>query len=264
MPVREIGISSLAELIDHLTPHEPDPLTGKRRDTGIYRGASDARRGLLTSLDRLGGMSPPHTKRDLEEHILRNFIRYSRPHFDPPPGNEWELLFAAQHHGLPTRLLDWSYSPLVAAHFATADPGDRDRAVWRLEWRRVHRTFGFPELALLIDDLERFCGTDGRFSPWELFARRTEARPFACMLEPPSLDERIIVQSAVFTVCSDKTQTFDAFLERHALADALTRFLIPAAEVARVRDQLDLIGMDERRLFPDLDGVAARMRRYYS
>jgi hypothetical protein len=40
--------------------------------------------------------------------------------------------------------------------------------------------------------------------------------------------------------------------------------VIPEAEVPRIRDQLDLVGVDERRLFPDLDGVAAQLRRYYS
>jgi len=54
------------------------------------------------------------------------------------------------------------------------------------------------------------------------------------------------------------------FLTDYDLADALTKFIIPAAEVARVRDQLDLVGMDERLIFPDLDGVAAKIRRYYS
>jgi len=44
----------------------------------------------------------------------------------------------------------------------------------------------------------------------------------------------------------------------------LTKFIIPEAATACIRDQLDLVGMDERRLFPDLDGVAAQMRRYYS
>ena len=48
------------------------------------------------------------------------------------------------------------------------------------------------------------------------------------------------------------------------LGSALTKFVIPASEVARFRDQLDLAGIDERRLFPDLDSVAAQMRRYYS
>ena len=264
MSIREIRVSSLGALIDHVTPSAPDAETGKRRDSGVYRGATDATRGLLTSLDRLGGISPAHTKRGLEAHILRNFIRYSRPHLDPPPENEWEHLFAAQHHGLPTRLLDWTYSPLVAAHFATADPGERDRAIWRLEWQQVHRKFDFPDLALLIEDLERICGEDGRFSPFALFARKGGSRAFACMLEPPSLDARIIAQSAVFTLCSDTAQTFDAFLEHHGLSDALTRYVIPLEDLGRVRDQLDLVGIDERRLFPDLDGVAARMRRYYS
>lgn len=265
MPIQEQRISSLGDLIDQVTPTEPDPVTGRHRDTGVYRGAADASRSLLTSLDRLGGVDPPHTKGDLEEHILRNFIRYSRPYFSTPPVNEWELLVAAQHHGLPTRLLDWTYSPLVAAHFATLNHElEVERAVWRLDWKKVHRRFDFPELALLIQDLDELFDKDGHFSPWGLFNRESGEKPFACMIEPPSLDARIVAQAAVFTLCSDRSQPFDAFLEKHGIGDALTRFVIPADQVARVRDQLDLASVDERRLFPDLDGVAAQMRRYYS
>ena len=84
------------------------------------------------------------------------------------------------------------------------------------------------------------------------------------MIEPPSLDQRIATQAAVFTLCSDKWQSFDAFLTAHGLEKTLTRFVIPADDVARIRDQLDLVGVDERRLFPDLDGVAAAIRRYYA
>jgi hypothetical protein len=264
MPSAELEIKSLGDLIDKVTPTEPDPVTGRRRDSGVYRGAADANRPLLTSLDRLGGVDPPHTKGGLEGHILRNFIRYSRPYHSTAPANEWELLVSAQHHGLPTRLLDWTYSPLVAAHFATIGGiGGVDRAVWRLDWKRIHREFKFPELALLIEDLHELFGRDGHFTPWALF-ERDEERPFACMIEPPSLDARIVVQAAVFTLCSDKSRPFDDFLERHGLGDTLTKMIIPADEVGRVRDQLDLVSVDERRLFPDLDGVAAQMRRYYS
>ncbi|HEY0779146.1 MAG TPA: hypothetical protein VGD56_14345, partial [Gemmatirosa sp.] len=102
------------------------------------------------------------------------------------------------------------------------------------------------------------------FTPWTLTAQRDDVEPFACLFEPPTLDARIAAQSAVFTLCSDTTRAFDAFLDAHGLLDALTRFIIPAEDVERVRDQLDLVTIDERRLFPDLDGVATRLRRYYS
>ena len=278
MPIATIVVHSLGELVDRLTPCDPDPATGHRRDAGVYRGSAHAERPLLTSLDRLGGIDPPHSKAGLESHILRNFLRYSRPHLEAPVADEWEVLVAAQHHGLPTRLLDWSYSPLVAAHFATAadtlDGGGPDRAVWRLDWRRVHEAFGFPPLALMPKDVARALerGDDARgeeratggVSPWRLFESGSSVAPFACLLEPPSLDERIVAQSAVFTLCSDTSRSLDRFLEAHGLGDALTRLVLPAADVPRIRDQLDLVGVDERHLFPDLDGVSAQMRRYYS
>jgi hypothetical protein len=263
--VNEVRIESLGEFVDRVTPESPDPVTGRRRDSGIYRGSSDARGPLLTSLDRLGGVNPPHTKSELEEHVLRNFIRYSRPHLGTEPVNDWELLVSAQHHGVPTRLLDWTYSPLVAAFFATRpDDEERDRAVWRLDWKAVHEKFGFRPLALLMTELDGLFGEDGHFTPWRLFCRNPNDAPFACLMEPPSLDQRIVAQAAAFTVCSDKRVPFDRFLQDHGLGDALTKFVVPAAEVARFRDQLDLVGIDERRLFPDLDGVAAAIRRYYA
>ena len=59
--IRTIEVKTLGELIDRLTPREPDPVTGRRRDIGVYRGSGHADWPLLTSLDRLGGISPPHT-----------------------------------------------------------------------------------------------------------------------------------------------------------------------------------------------------------
>lgn len=268
MTVNEIRIRTLGELVDRVTPADPDPRTGRRRDAGVYRGAADGEARLFTSLDRLGGIDPPHANRELEAHILRNYIRYARPHLGRTPVDDWEHLVSAQHHGVPTRLLDWTYSPLVAAFFATRPSrieDDQPRAIWRLEWQRMHRRFDIRELSLLMSDLAELNGssTAGTFTPWDLFARDAGAPPFAVLLEPPSLDARIVAQAAVFTLTSDTTRSFDAFLEDHGLADILTRYVIEREDVGRVRDQLDLVGVDERRLFPDLDGVAAALRRYY-
>lgn len=263
MAIREQTITSLGAFIDAVTPATPDPDSGRRRDVGVYHGSSSAAYPLLTSLGRLGGVEPPHTKVHLEEHILRNFARYSRPHLPAETTDDWELLVVAQHYGVPTRLLDWSYSPLVAAHFATRAVRPEDEcAIWRLDWQAVHRAFGLPPLSLLIEDLRDLFGAEAAFTPWQLFEGGTPA--FACMIEPPSLDARIVAQTAAFTLCSDASCSFEDFLSRHGLSDALTKFVIPAETVMHVRDQLDLAGLDERRLFPDLDGVAAAIRRYYA
>jgi len=264
--IEETRIQTLGQLLDLVTPPEVDKNSGRRRDYSVYRGDSDADRPLLTSLDKLGGISPPHTKAHLEEHILRNFIRYSRPYLPQPYANDWELLVIAQHHGLPTRLLDWTYSPLVAANFATLGsfPG-RNRVIWKLNWKQVHEHFKLRPLAFLVQDLDEVLNEKGISSPWDLFnASGTGESAFACMLEPPALDSRIVAQSATFTLSSDKTKSFDLILSEHGLQSALRRFVIPREKVDLIRDQLDLCGMDERRLFPDLDGVAAEMKRYYS
>jgi hypothetical protein len=175
------------------------------------------------------------------------------------------MLVAAQHYGLPTSLLDWTTSPLIATHFALLD-GEQttDRVVWRLDWRTIHRVFDLPDLALMIEDLENLFAKDRPFTPWMLFNRNRAEPPFACMFEPPSLDERIVAQAAVFTLCSDTSQSFNSFLVQHDLESTLTKFIIPAHAIACVRDQLDIASVDERRLFPDLGGVAAQLRRYYS
>jgi hypothetical protein len=261
----EIEIHSLGEMLDKATPAEADPVSGRRRVYAVYRGVADTNWSLLTSLDRLGGVNPPHTKANVEEHVLRNFLRYARPFLPSSAANDWELLITAQHHGLPTRLLDWTYSLLVATHFATLQ-GERncDRVVLRLDWRILHEHFGLKPLAFLVSDLDEALQQKGYKSVWDLFASKGEDNPFVCMLEPPAIDARILAQNAAFTLCSVKTAGLEEILKRCGLTRCLTRFVIPASKVETIRDQLDICGVDERRVFPDLDGVAEEIRRYYS
>ena len=261
----EIVVHSLGELVDRATPNEPDQVSGRLRDTSVYRGMSDASGRLLTSLDRLSGAAHPHGKANLETHILRNFLRYGRPFLEAAQQNLWELMVVAEHHGLPTRLLDWTHSPIVAAHFATLAPTESDRVIWKLNWRRVHERFGLRPFTFLVEDLDAMLAERGFEEAWRfLGARIDQERSFACLLDPPAVTGRIAVQSGAFTLCSTKDKALDVFLAECGLGEALTRFIIPKERAGYIRDQLDLCTVDERRLFPGLDGIAAELRRYYS
>jgi len=264
--VRTIEVKSLGELLDRATPHQPDPASGRLRNTAIYRGVADPDARLLTSLDRLGGLDATHSKAHLEEHLLRNFIRYGKPFLPEQRENLWEIMVIAEHHGLPTRLLDWTHSPLVAAHFATlADRPGSDRTIWRLDWKAVHKKFRLRDLVFLVDDLDAVLKERGLPATWNfLNAKITEQQDFICVLEPPAVTERLAVQSGVFTLCSAKDRSLDEVLEAHHLSDALIAYVIPDDRVDYIRDQLDLCTVDERRMFPGLDGIAAELRRYYS
>lgn len=265
--IQQIEVSDLTDLIAKVPSSSPGVPTGSFREGAIYRGMVDKDWPLLTSLDRLGSPpAEPHSKRHLEESLFRKFINFwpSDPLALIP--TEWNLLVIAQHHGLPTRLMDWTYSPLVAAHFATTG-GDpmKDRVVWKLDWKSVHEHFDFPPLVFTVEKLEETLNKKSLPLIWDVMDIKNPAtQPFVCVLEPPSVDARIVAQSAIFTLSSDKMRSLDQTLTESGLADTLTRFVIPADKVPVVREQLDLCGIDERRLFPDLGGITSVLRRHYS
>jgi len=264
--VKSIRIESLGQLVDKATPNKPDRASGRYRKSVVYRGVSDPKAPLLTGLDRLGGAGSPHSKKHLEGHLLRNFIRYARPFLPHPEGDVWHIMVAAEHHGLPTRLLDWTHSPLIAAHFATLDmTAHTDRAIWRLDWKKVHRGFGFKEVTFLLEDLAGMLRERGFDDSWGFLNQvPPEGRDFVCLFEPPATTARLEAQSGAFTLASSKDESLEQILGRAGLADALERFVIPSSKVGLVRDQLDICAVDERHLFPGLDGIAAELRRYYS
>src|SRR4051812_8132640 len=96
----------------------------RHRSNFVFRGVPHASHGLETSLQTGGFVAH-------EKHLLTSFRKYalrSAVHGD----FVWNWLSLAKHHGLPTRLLDWSYSPYVALHFATHNLSDfnTDGVIW--------------------------------------------------------------------------------------------------------------------------------------
>jgi hypothetical protein len=221
------------------------------RSSFAYRGCSDAAADLSSGLDRLGGDS------GLERQLMRAFRKYAAQDA-VPHDTDWDWLALGQHHGLPTRLLDWTYSPYVALHFSTQNTlkYDRDGVIWCIDYTRAHEE--------LPEELRRALRDEGaQVFTTELLA---EAVPelqdldrfdtdFVLFVEPPSFDERIVNQYALFSVVSRP---------RTQLEQLARRIVIPAGLKWEVRDKLDQANVTERVLFPGLDGISRWLARYYA
>lgn len=90
-----------------------DASINRHRPNYVFRGLSNSNYELETSIYRL-----QNKVNEMERHLIRNFRKYA-PYNSVTKDKLWHWLTLAQHHGLPTRLLDWTFSPYVALHFAT-------------------------------------------------------------------------------------------------------------------------------------------------
>ncbi len=244
----------LQELLFAETWNEP---LGLFRSGFAYRGCSDATAPLSSGLARLGGDA------GLERQLMRAFRKYAAADA-VPHDTAWDWLALGQHHGLPTRLLDWTYSPWVALHFATQDLDryDRDAAVLCLDYVRAHELLPAELRARLEEEGADVFTTEllAEAAP-DLRGLERDGDPFVLFVEPPSFDARIVNQYALFAVLSRA----DASLEDWAAAHpALVRRVVVPAELKwEVRDKLDQANLTERVLFPGLDGLSRWLARYY-
>jgi hypothetical protein len=237
-----------------------EPL-GRYRSHFAYRGVQCQTHDLTTSLARLGD-----SYEQLEGHLLRNFRKYA--HRDSVPGDSiWNWLAVAQHHGLPTRLLDWTYSPFVAMHFATEDVEmyDSDGVIWCVDYMATNELLPKELREILKEEnadvftAEMLGRAAGTLQELDRLGGKDE---YVLFLEPPSLDDRIINQFALFSLMSNASTQFDGWIqERPQLARKL---VIPAETKWEIRDKLDQANITERVLFPGLDGLSRWLRRYYT
>ncbi|MFU8776390.1 MAG: FRG domain-containing protein [Roseovarius sp.] len=262
---RVIRATSWMHLQEALHEDSWIPRIMRHRSHFLFRGHSRTDYPLVPGLARAGGR-----QKGLERHLLRNFKKYARSHLshnEDRPENFWHWIALAQHHGLPTRLLDWTYSPLTAAHFACCDLADMDcdGAIWMVDYHGAHDLL--PEN--LKNPLRRqgaFVYTDEMLSEVipsldDLSNPDPRNRGQVLFFEPPSISSRFVNQYACFSVGIGDSDSIDPWLSKNV--NLWRKVVVPAQLKWEIRDKLDQSNISERVLFPGLDGLCAWLARQY-
>jgi hypothetical protein len=237
-----ITVSDLRELVDAAQ----EILLPFNHDTGWWRGHANAQWRLEPHAFRRHPERPENQFYN-ETALLGHFVSRapSRSHRPCPDNDDYfGWLFLAQHYGLPTRLLDWTENPLVAAYFAVLEqPSDNDGCLWALWPTGSNRAFGAADGLVQIRDPNVRKIAESAFrghrspSPGEIIA-----------LDGQEIDPRMLAQMSRFTLHSNR-----APLEQMPeSATWLRQFVIPKNAKAKIRAQLSAFGIRRSNLFPDL------------
>ncbi len=260
MSANEVIVSSWSDLMEQLFVDSWNPEIMRHRSPYVFRGLSDESYELSTRLMRLGG-----NYAGVERHLLRNFRKYALSDV-VEDDSIWKWLAVAQHYGLPTRLLDWTFSPFVAVHFATSNLERYavNGVIWCVNFIEVQKLIPKKLRTLLEAEgslnltVEMLNETVVSLADFDALADED----FVVFFDPPSIDNRIINQYALFSTISNSTALLDAWLSKNPRL--FRKIIVPARLKWEIRDKLDKANVTERILFPGLDGLANWLKRYYT
>lgn len=247
-------------------------LAALARPSRVYRGQASATWDLSTSLERcfLRHQVEPAARRGVKGDLLREFRRayhqYSR--HVPVTEDRLEWLSLMQHHGAPTRLLDFTYSLHVATYFALEDAA-ADAAIWAIDFQWAVsesaerlRDVGVPEDRLVVLNSR---ATERSTIEQGALLIDTDT-PLACPASAFRLNERLRIQKGMFLVPGRVDQSFEENLR--ALngwrdADHVCKVIIPARLVAEGLVWTFQQNLSRSSLFPGLDGYAQSLKVFH-
>lgn len=212
----------------------------------LFRGQT-VNNPLIPRIGRLNLRSSSDSLKKTEQLLIEEFRRGILPLSEFKPENKWDLLALAQHHGLPTRLLDWSSSALIALWFAVCYPPKKDNKGKFLDG--IVWVFA-PTVEDYTTDID-------------------EADPFkngtTKIFRSSVISRRISAQSGVFTVHKILDRNKFVAFEKHAnFKKKLSPLHIKGSDFAEIRKQLSLLGVSSASVFPDIDGFCRNLEWRYA
>lgn len=194
--------------------------------------------------------------------LLKRFIQEARRRLAEVPLHHWDWIFLAQHHQVPTRLLDWSENPLVALYFAALDQLDidgdpqsaRSGRVWILSPTVLNKEQGFVFAA---GDLPLF-GLDNDLEVYNPYQGTPHAKPPVAALAARNFD-RISAQWGTFTVCNQASP-----IDKLPEAEKFLSYVdVPVGAKSHIREQLARLGLEDRTIYLDLFRLGKKLGEVY-
>lgn len=215
-----------------------------------WRGHSDSAFRLVA-----GAYRAPYCFDDyFESNAVQNFAQGAQARMSRHPGDrelaKW--LFLMQHHRVPTRLLDWTESILVAAHFACLGPASVDGILWALEPFTLNQHTAGTRQLLNVGQEPVKSLIKAAFDPHPPDEVVRDLRPRACAMTSPHTNRRMFMQRSRFTIHGGPSP-LEGFPDHERF---LMKFVIPADSKTHLQKRLWLLGYRESFLFPDLDHLA--------
>ena len=186
-----------------------------------------------------------------EQNLSLRFRQYAQTRYEkcPPQDDFCSWLFLAQHYGLPTRLLDWSESPLVSLFFAANANSDLNASLYALHPREMNKIVNNDPTLVPVTSSpanELFQGAfDDRFKLEKTIAILSH-----------ELDSRMLAQQSAFTLHGNRTD----LLKLSELKHVIRTLNVPAASKGEIINELTSLGIRRRTLFPDLDNLASDLK----
>lgn len=187
----------------------------------FFRGQSSIEYKLVPSIGRMFKDEEHEILKQFERDIFEDFKRKYSMFTDAKPKNDKEFLFLAQHYGLPTRLLDWTYNPLIALYFACCSKFDRNGVVYQ-SYPFSRRIFNENQ-----DDILSF--------------------PYTTLLIPNITDIRYKNQNGLFVLYPEPW--------KENVEHITTKYVIPAESKRGILSKLEKIGIARSFIMPSLDSL---------
>lgn len=242
MKFEDVEINSIGELIAVLQEQTVDinlPIW--------FRGQADAEWPLNPRLMRQNPLPS-------ESHYLNRFKQDALFILNRKPETEFEWLFLMQHHGISTRLLDWSESPLTALYFTLTSEAEKDGALWVLLPTELNRISNYkPDFAAEIPSFEDE-HLQNYLPSTIAHERKSSLQPMAAIA--PRNSQRMQSQQGVFTISHREIIPVENAGHQDLPKNHIWKFIVPSASKPRLLAELKLLGINKFKLFPELESLS--------